>query len=304
MKMFVTGVGGRILLAVTLLFCSANPAHSQSSASSTSSDSSSFHSSVTWYTWFERIPEDWSEWGTVSFRSDQVNTWVGVGISTAVLFAADDAIYSPSQRLYETSPTAKRWADIFAAVGDGRTQFALAGAYAAYGLLWKDGKAFGTGSEIVEAVLASGGVVQVLKHVTGRESPYVRSKPTGRWSFFPNQVDYHRYVPYFDAFPSGHICTSIATVIVIAENYPGVSWARPVGYAVTTLVGIGMGTNGIHWYSDYPLGLFIGYTFGMVAAHPEWYAEGKSGGAGEMELSVLPTYSVERGTGISFSVRF
>ena len=154
----------------------------------------------------------------------------------------------------------------------------------------------------VQAVLASGAVVQVLKHVTGRESPFVRTTPLGVWKILPNQIDYHRRVPQFDAYPSGHICTSIATVIVIAENYPDVKWIRPAGYAFTTIVGLGMLSNGIHWVSDYPLGLFIGYYFGMLAAHPEGMPIMDSGD-GKVKVHVLPNITPV-GTGVKLTMRF
>lgn len=155
-----------------------------------------------------------------------------------------------------------------------------------------------TGSQIVQAVLASGAVIQLLKHLTGRESPVVRTTPTGVWKILPNQVDYHRFVPHFDAYPSGHICTSIATVIVIAENYPDSKWIRPVGYGFTTIVGLGMLNNGIHWLSDYPLGLFIGYYFGLLAAHPEGIPVSSG-----FKVDVLPSVT-PAGAGVSLAVVF
>ncbi|MBF8248212.1 MAG: hypothetical protein HW374_1012 [Bacteroidetes bacterium] len=243
---------------------------------------------VRWYTMFERMPYDWGRWANLSFREDKVETWAWITAFSAALVVTDDDTYTPSDRFYRSSGAATYWSDFFAGFGDGRTQFALAGAYAVYGVAFDDERAFRTGSQIVEAVLASGAVVQLLKHVTGRESPFVRSTPTGRWSLFPNQIDYSRYVPYFDAFPSGHVCTSLATVVVIAENYPEVTWIRPLGYTFTGLLAIGMVNNGIHWYSDYPLGLFLGYYFGMIAAHPEGskISEGMDGT--KARFSVLP----------------
>jgi hypothetical protein len=145
-------------------------------------------------------------------------------------------------------------------------------------------------------------VVQVLKHVTGRESPNVRTSPTGIWKPFPSQINYHRHVPNHDAFPSGHICTSLATVIVIAENYPDAKWIRPVGYTLTALVGIGMANNGIHWYSDYPLGLFLGYTFGMLAAHPEGI-EGEGSASMSGRKIVITPILVGDGAGLALTLR-
>lgn len=258
---------------------------------------------VRWYTMFERMPYDWSRWADVSFRKDKIGEWAWISALSVATIVTDDDTYTPSERFYKSSGAATYWSDFFAGFGDGRTQFGLAGAYAVYGIVFNDERALRTGSQIVEAVLASGGVVQLIKHVTGRESPFVRSTPTGRWSLFPNQVDYHRYVPYFDAFPSGHICTSLATVIVISENYPEVTWIRPLGYVLTGLVGIGMANNGIHWYSDYPLGLFLGYYFGMIAAHPEGFEVSEIGESEQARVSLLPRLN-RGGFGMSLLVSF
>lgn len=258
---------------------------------------------VKWYTMIANIPRDWERWYDISFRKERVNEWLAIGGLTLATVLTDDATYTPADHFYRSSPDAKRWSDICAEIGDGRTQFALAGAFGAYGLVFKDQRALRTGSQIVQTVLASGAVIQLLKHVTGRESPVVRTTPTGVWKILPNQVDYHRYVPHFDAFPSGHICTSIATVIVIVENYPEVKWIRPVGYAFTTLVGLGMLNNGIHWVSDYPLGLFIGYYFGMLAAHPEGIPVLEGSTDNGVKINLLPTVT-PTGAGISLAMVF
>ncbi len=89
---------------------------------------------------------------------------------------------------------------------------------------------------------------------------------------------------------------------MIAENYPDTKWIRPVGYTLTTLVGLGMLFNGIHWVSDYPLGLFIGYYCGMVAAHPEGWEITDSDENG-MKVHILP-YSTPAGAGATFTMTF
>jgi hypothetical protein len=230
-----------------------------------------------------------------------VNDWLIIGGLTAATILTDDKTYTPAKRFYNSSVQAKNVSDFCAEMGDGRTQFALAGAFGAYGMVFKDQTSLRTGSQIVEAVLASGAVVQLLKHVTGRESPYVRSSPTGIWRFFPNQIEYLHHVPHYDAFPSGHLCTTIATVVVVAENYPDEPWIRPVGYTFSTIVGLGMLSNGIHWISDYPLGLFIGYYFGMLVAHPEGIPV--SGSENGMKVQLLPSIT-PLGTGVQLAMRF
>ena len=256
-----------------------------------------------WYTPIANIPGDWERWWNISTKAPMVPQWCAIAGLSGALIVTDDATYSPSDRFYRSSGAARKWSDFFAEFGDGRSQFALAGSFGAYGLLFGDDKALRVGTQIVEVVIASGAVIQVLKHVTGRESPFVRTSPTGVWKPFPSQIDYHRHVPQHDAFPSGHICTSLATVIVLAENYPEAKWIRPLGYTLTTLVGVGMANNGIHWYSDYPLGLFIGYMFGMIAAHPEGLPGEDSVPFQSDRLRVFPTIQPD-GAGVGLTLVF
>jgi hypothetical protein len=296
-----------VILFASLFFCSRSKASAQENQKSVTSGSLGTvdkvdSENVQWYTMFANIPRDWERWYDISFRKERINEWLVIGGLTLATYLTDDITYTPSERFYHSSPEAKKWSDFCANIGDGTTQFALGGAFGAYGLVFKDQKALRTGSQIVQAVLASGAVIQVLKHVTGRESPFVRTTPFGVWKILPNQIDYHRRVPQFDAYPSGHICTSIATVIVIAENYPEIKWIRPAGYAFTTLVGLGMLSNGIHWVSDYPLGLFIGYYFGMLAAHPEGVPVMDSGD-GKLKVYVLPNIT-PTGTGAILTMNF
>lgn len=262
-----------------------------------------FPPQIKWYTFIENIPHDWSRWSQTAFRQDKIADWAVVAGLTVALVVTDDITYSPSKRFFESTESSRYWSDVSAEIGDGRTQFGVGGAFAAYGLVFNDQRALRTGSQVIEVVLASGAVIQVLKHLTGRESPFIRTSPTGIWKLFPNQIDYHKRVPEFDAFPSGHICTSLATVIVISENYPDVKWIRPIGYLFTSLVGIGMANNGIHWYSDYPLGLLIGYAFGMIASHPEGFGVENLTDDNSIKMSLAPAITPQ-GAGITFSLTF
>ena len=125
---------------------------------------------------------------------------------------------------------------------------------------------------------------------------FVSTRPGGRWDLFPNQIDYAKHVPHYDAYPSGHVTTLLATVTVVIENYPEWWWARPVGYAAVAGLAISMGNTGIHWYSD--------YSFGMIAAHPLELGglEGESK-PGRPELSVAPLIEPSK-AGIVVSVSF
>jgi hypothetical protein len=72
-------------------------------------------------------------------------------------------------------------------------------------------------------------------------------------------------VPEFDAFPSGHISSITAMVVVLSENYPEYSFIKPLGYLAIGLNAIGMMNTGVHWMSDHPIGIALGYSFAKIA---------------------------------------
>ena len=150
-------------------------------------------------------------------------------------------------------------------LGDGITHATIALGFFSYGAIAKNYRALQTGSQIAETMLASGIVVQILKHITGRESPFASTSPGGVWRVFPNQSDYANHVPHYDAYPSGHIATAVGTVTVIAENYPEHKLIKPIGYSLCGLLAFAMMNNGVHWASDYPLGIALGYGFAKAA---------------------------------------
>ena len=252
-----------------------------------------------WYEMITNIPGDWSKYFTLTFRGNKIPLYLTVAATTAATIATDDKVWQAIRKNHDASSFARKFDEFWTEVGDGRTQFGLAALFGAYGLISDDARAVRTASQIVQAVLASGTVVQVMKHVTGRQTPNTATSPTGKWVFFPNQIQYARHVSTYDAFPSGHVTTTVAALIVIAENYPEVWWIRPAGYVMTALVGWGMVGTGIHWYSDYPLALALGYTFGMIAAHPEGIPAEIAG----KKINVMPTL-VDNGFGISVGYSF
>lgn len=221
-----------------------------------------------WYDMITRIPGDWFEFSEESFQEKNIPWFVGVAVATTGLVVVDRQWYWTERKWYDDSPSFHKFSDWMVFTGDGRFQFGIVGAFAAYGFAFNDTRALRTASETAEAILACGGVVQLLKHVTGRESPFVSTKRTGVWRFFPNQIQYSKHVPHYDAFPSGHLATATTTLIVIAENYSEVTWLKPVGYVALGAICSSLVGYGIHWWSDYPLALVLGYSFGEIAAHP------------------------------------
>ncbi len=238
-----------------------------------------------------------------------------VTVSTAAMIVYDNQMWVPFKKLYEKYPTINTLANRFVDMGDGKFQFGVAGAFAGYGLIASDKRALRTASQVCEVILAAGAVVQFLKHTTGRESPIVSTTPTGRWQFFPNQITYANNVPHFDAFPSGHLTTALATLTVIARNYPEQSWIAPVGYVACTGIALGLVSTSIHWWSDYPLAIALGYGFGsLLSPNPNEDvsvtepAKKKDVGATGLsklldQATLVPIYE-PGGAGIAMSVRF
>ena len=61
-----------------------------------------------------------------------------------------------------------------------------------------------------------------------------------------------------------------------------------MGYTLVGLLAVAMGNTGIHWYSDYPLGLALGYSFGMLVAHPQGPGPRESEDRVRTKLSFAP----------------
>jgi hypothetical protein len=128
-----------------------------------------------------------------------------------------------------------------------------------YGKIHHNYRAISTASQLTETFILMGVGTQLLKRITGRQSPSETTDLDGSWHAFPSFKNFQNHTPAFDAFPSGHLATLMSTVTVLADNYPEVKWIRPVGYSVIGLVGYSMINNRVHWASDYPLALALGY---------------------------------------------
>ena len=88
----------------------------------------------------------------------------------------------------------------------------------------------------------------------------------GHWNPFPSFSAYGKYTPNYDAMPSGHVMTATAALNVILGNYPDKKWIKPVGYSLIGLLGFEMVQANVHWYSDYPIAMVMGYIIGKNIA--------------------------------------
>jgi len=254
-----------------------------------------------WYDFVGNLPGDMGSLALLSVEVKTIPTLAAITVLTLGLVATDHETYTITNGFYERSTTVASVSDFFVSLGDGKSPLILAGALGAYGFAASDHRALRTASQTLEVLLATGLVVQTLKHISGRESPSVATSPTGTWRPFPSLKTYHSRQSRYHAFPSEHIATTMATVTVLVENYPELGWLKPVGYSIVGLVGISLVENSWHWYSDLPLGIALGYAFGKIVAHPEGDVDPLD--RNEVQLSLAPMMN-ELGSGVRLSLQF
>ncbi len=240
-----------------------------------------------------------------SFCCEAFPGWFAVLSTSVVLYHYDADIYEGTQRtgrgwgLSNTDKTRTVYKvgkyDIlrlpsdansaFYFLGDGWLHIGTAVGMFATGYLNDYPRPYNTGLQLIHGMAISTFFNQLIKRSTGREAPSDRTVPRGAWRPFPSPKDYDANTAKYDAVPSGHIMTSTLVFTIIRGNYPEHDWwLWPTEIAYLSILGFAMVNNGVHWASDYPLGIAIGYMVGKSSlklgkadqSHPEktagnWY---------------------------------
>lgn len=238
-----------------------------------------------------QMPRTFQGAARITFRKESVPILVALTGSTLLLVSFDQKITNGVRSLSEAvnlEPARKyktilsfragstpvnvyelpqNFNSVLYSIGEGSTSVLISGGLFLYGKILKDYRALSTASQIIQAQLVMGITTQVLKRISGRESPFNSSSPGGVWRPFPNPADYQKNVSRYDAFPSGHLGTMMATAIVLLDNYPEKRWLKPVMYGLIGIVGFAMINNEVHWAGDYPLALGLGYVTGKATVH-------------------------------------
>lgn len=190
-------------------------------------------------------------------------------------------------------------------LGNGNTTLLLSGLFYAIGKIDKDDyRALNTSNELVEVLFSVGVTTQVVKRITGRQSPSTAIKDGnngGSWDPFPRFGSYQKNTPNYDAMPSGHIATFMATLTVIATNYPELKWIKPVGYSLGSILAFNMLSGKVHWSSDYPIAVFMGYVMGKNIANRRIVKQEKTVDAGLKKTSFKTSYSFNRYNNINLA---
>ena len=189
-------------------------------------------------------------------------------------------------------------------LGEGWPSVLIAGGFYGYGSVAKDYRALQTSSELAEMFITLGITTQFIKRITGRQSPFTATSPGGKWHPFTNPAYYQKHVPSHDAFPSGHLATAMATITILSGNYPTNRYIKPIGYSLMGILGYAMMNNGVHWASDYPLAIAIGYTFGKIALGNGQQVIHKNGTKSMTSSLFTPILIGENGLGLSYRLIF
>ncbi len=223
---------------------------------------------LNWYQMFTQLPSDYYQFFKYNFNTDEIPTLINVAVLTGSLMSIDQTGWKLQHSLYSKSTFEQKSSNLVILLGNGKYQLYIAALFALQGTVFQDEKSLKTASNIVETALSTGLFVQLLKRITGRESPIAATESGGDWELLPSIKQYQKNQPRYYSFPSGHLSTAAAVMTVIANNYPDEKWLRPVGYSLLGVLGFSLVNEGMHWYSDLPLAYFIGYTFGNIVAPP------------------------------------
>lgn len=239
-----------------------------------------------WTSVFTAIPATSKAGLKTSFSKDALPYWGVILGSTALLYQYDEEIYGEMQKKgrdwrignedntkpYVTFngqeilrlPTDTGSAMYF--LGDGWMHAGIALGFVGYGSIKENTKAFNTGLMLIHGMFVSTIFNQALKRSFGRESPEVSTSKRGSWNLFPSFNEYNSRTASYDAMPSGHVMTATMTFTIISERYPEYnSFIYPFGGLWISALMFQMMNNGVHWASDYPLGIAMGYVFGKAS---------------------------------------
>ena len=193
---------------------------------------------------------------------------------------------------------------VFYFIGEGWPSILTAASFYSYGLATNDYRARQTASQLTEMFFTLAVTAQTLKRVTGRQSPFNSTTSGGRWHPFTNLGTYQQNVSNYDAFPSGHMATLMATITILSGNYPDSKIVKPIGYTLMALLGFGMINNGVHWAGDYPVAIGIGYACGKIALSRGQQTIKKNHTLSRYKSTLMPLIFGNSGYGLSYRVIF
>jgi membrane-associated phospholipid phosphatase len=218
-------------------------------------------------TYLSQFFKDEGEMWTAPFhlKAKDVLVWGAILAGTGIMIANDEAIYRNFKRYQNTHPWVDSISPNITLLGDWSVACGISGLFFLEGTIFKDKKARHTGLMAWETLLHTGLLIQLIKHLAGRQRPEVENGVDywhGPAAFFRRYSE--GYYSNYDSFPSGHTITVWGLATVIAENYKNHFWVPVACYSLATLTGLSRLTEDKHWFSDVFLGAALGFTIGKM----------------------------------------
>jgi membrane-associated phospholipid phosphatase len=186
-------------------------------------------------------------------------------VGTGVLIVNDEGIYEGFKTFQRQNSWVDKVSPKITLLGDWGIDCGIAGLFFLSGVALRDKKARDTGLMALETLLHTGFLVQVVKHLAGRQRPKVEAGQDywfGPGAFLARYRD--GFFSRYDSFPSGHTISAWGLATVIAENYKNHFWVPLACYSLATAVGLSRLTEDAHWFSDVFIGAVLGYAIGKM----------------------------------------
>ena len=231
---------------------------------------------------FTKFPQTSGRAARKAFHKDALPYWGILAATTGILYHYDEKIssniryhatnwdVSPHYRTHNTLEMhgnllnmPRDLGSMLYFSGDGFIHIAAAGTFIGAGKIVGNNYSVNTGIMMIHGMTMTGIYAQLLKRSFGRESPVEKTQPRGAWHPFPSFHQYQSNTAKYDAMPSGHIMTATLTFTILANRYE--KYQAPIMGLGAVWIGslaFQMVNNGVHWASDYPLGIAMGYLIG------------------------------------------
>jgi len=180
---------------------------------------------------------------------------IGAGLLLLLLLPSVDKSILDSLNAWGADGLGRLFAEAAYWTGHGTVQIALTVLWVLVAKYYKAQAEFYHGAAGLAAVIGSGILVQVIKHLVGRARPRMTSPP---WEHIGPSFDSDLH-----SFPSGHTATSFALAAVLASRFPRQAW---LFYTLAGLVGVGRVVGGSHYPSDVLAGALLGLGVGWILA--------------------------------------
>src|SRR5438105_4910442 len=147
----------------------------------------------------KHVPGDMWQIAKSPFRKENTKALIAIAVATGALIPVDqqitDGVKNMSRQIGLHAETdygillkqgqtkiikyPKNLNSTLYQMGEGGTSMLVAGGLFVYGKLWKDYRALQTASDITETFITMGVTTQVLKRISGRQSPFMSVHPGG-----------------------------------------------------------------------------------------------------------------------------